>query len=295
MLYELINCAIDKNYKGLVRCIKSVFPAKWMSNIMFYKHHNRLIDYDNPTLFDEKLLILKDGKYKDNDIVTKCTDKYAVRKYITRKGQSSLLNGLIGVYKSVDEIEWEELPESFAVKCNHGCGYNIIVRDKKAVDKQQVYKNLRRWMKEDYSVVSAELHYHGIPRRIIIEEFIKTEDGKLPIDYKFFASRGKVICVLVYTGRADKMERIYVDANFRDLKLVEEYTGADYEKLKPESFDRMLEVASVLSEDFPFVRVDLYDEAGRVIFGELTFTPHGCCHNYLSEEAQLWIGEQIML
>lgn len=295
MIYEMSSCICSRNYKGLLRCVKSLFPQKIMSNIMFYRHHGRWIDYNMPTLLDEKLLVLKDGLYKNNRTVVCCTDKYAVRQYLDDRGMGDLLNGLIGSYDSTEQIDWEELPDSFAIKCNHGCGYNIIVKHKEDVKKEDVFKTLNHWMKEDYAVISAELHYHNIQHKIMIEKFIKTKDGNLPVDYKFFASRGDVICALIYTGRGEKSERIYVDEQFNDLHLIQEYTGENYKKLKPTSFEKMIDIARRLSTDFPFVRVDLYDENGQIIFGELTFTPHGCCHDYLDNEAQKWIGSRINL
>ena len=33
----------------------------------------------------------------------------------------------------------------------------------------------------------------------------------------------------------------------------------------------MLEIAEKLSEGFPYVRVDLYNNGGKIYFGELTF------------------------
>lgn len=44
---------------------------------------------------------------------------------------------------------------------------------------------------------------------------------------------------------------------------------------KPESFEKMKNIAKKLSTDFPFLRVDLYDVNGRVYFSELTFIPTG--------------------
>jgi hypothetical protein len=35
----------------------------------------------------------------------------------------------------------------------------------------------------------------------------------------------------------------------------------------------MLEIVKLLSKDFPFVRVDLYNVDGNIFFGELTFYP----------------------
>lgn len=295
MIREIITCLKTNNYKGLIRCVKSVMPKHVVNNIVFFHHYHRFIRYNSPEFLDEKLLILSEGAYKNNKLIIQCSDKYAVRQYVQDKGLGHILNELIGAYDSVNEIHWKELPSSFAIKCNHGCGYNIIIRNKQEIDKQDVFCKLEAWMKEDYSILSAESHYHTIPHKIIIEKFIETKNGDLPIDYKFFSSRGKVICALIFTGRDDKPERIYVDEKFEDLELINEYTGSNYKNLKPRSFEEMVKIAQILSADFPFVRVDLYDQNGKVLFGELTFTPHGCIHDYLDKNAQQWIGSRISL
>lgn len=295
MLHEIKWCIQNKNGSKLKNCFKSILPQKIVSNIVFLKHHRRTIDYKNPTLLDEKLLILKDGAYRNNAHITQCADKLAVREYIKEKGIADILVGLVGSYDSVHEIDWDALPNKFAIKCNHGSGYNVIVTDKQAVSKEDVYEQLAQWMQQDYATVSAELHYRGIKRKIIAEEYIETESGKFPADYKFFASRGNVICLLLIADRGTNKRRVYLDKDFNDLHLVDEYQEDDYKKYKPAGFSKMIEVAKLLSEDFPFVRVDLYDKDGQVLFGELTFTPHGCCHDYLDDAAQEWIGEKIIL
>ena len=42
---------------------------------------------------------------------------------------------------------------------------------------------------------------------------------------------------------------------------------------KPENFQSMVEIANKLSADFDFVRVDLYNIKGKILFNEMTFTP----------------------
>lgn len=237
------------------------------------------------------------GVYKNSNLISQCADKLAVRRYIEAcgSGMNKYLIELLGVYSHAEDIEWDLLPNKFVAKCNHGSGYNIIVKDKTTVNRDEICKRLNYWLDENYGILSSELQYKKIIPRIVIEKFIEGENGSLPVDYKFFASRGKVICCLLVTGRENKEERIYVDAEFNDLKLINEYTGDDYHALKPASYDEMLKVAEMLSRDFPFVRVDLYDADGQVYFGELTFTPHGCNHDYLSDDAQMWIGRQIRM
>jgi hypothetical protein len=65
--------------------------------------------------------------------------------------------------------------------------------------------------------------------------------------------------------------RVY-DAQFNEF-VKEKQKGYTPPVLKPEKWDEMLDVCRKLSNGFSFVRVDLYYAAGRIYFGELTFTP----------------------
>jgi hypothetical protein len=64
----------------------------------------------------------------------------------------------------------------------------------------------------------------------------------------------------------------------------------DKEIPRPACLARMTEVARQLSADFDFVRVDLYEAGGRVMFGELTFSPAGGVMNYYDDEFNLFWG-----
>lgn len=269
-----------------------VLPHKLSEQITYYKNWHRLINFKNPKYFDEKLMVLKATKYSNNNLIKKCIDKYEVRKYVESKGLKEILNQLYFVCDRVEDIDISFLPEKFVLKANHGCGYNIIVQDKSKFDLKKAKDKLKYWLEEDYGVISGEYTYKNIPRKIICENYIGTDDGILPIDYKFFCSRGKVICALLIIGRYNDEKWLFVDKEYKDLKFVD-FADKNISKYKPKCFDDMVSIAGKLSEDFDFVRVDLYQYKDKVIFGELTFTPHGCIHKYLSNEAQLWIGEKI--
>ena len=43
------------------------------------------------------------------------------------------------------------------------------------------------------------------------------------------------------------------------------------EYIKPKNFNKILDLAKKLSEDFDYVRVDLYNVNEKIYFGELTF------------------------
>lgn len=261
---------------------------------MFLKNYHRFIDYQKPELMDEKLLILKE-KYADDPKIKSLIDKYAVRDYLEKAGYAGLLNELYQVCDAPEQIDWDSLPQSYVIKCNHGSGYNIIVPDSSKLDKAEAVRTLKKWLKEDYGFISGEKQYCGIPRKIIIEKYLETSEGHFPPDFKFFVSYGKVIGCMIAVERDTDLKRFFVDTEFNDLHFIHEYTKPDYKKYKPDSWEEQLKIASALGKEFPMVRVDLYDLDGKVLFGELTFTPDGCIHNHFSMEGQKYIGQRISL
>ena len=125
---KIIN--LKKKIRGL--CIK-VAP-KLMSKRLYKQRLNKKLNLKNPQTFNEKIQWLKLYYCPNNPLVIQCADKYLAREYIKERGYGQYLNKLIGVWDSVDEIDWDRLPEKFAIKCNHGCGYNIICDDKSKLD-----------------------------------------------------------------------------------------------------------------------------------------------------------------
>jgi hypothetical protein len=57
----------------------------------------------------------------------------------------------------------------------------------------------------------------------------------------------------------------------------------------------MIRSAEKLSEPFPFVRVDFYDLKGRLVLGEMTFTPSACIDTDYTERAEEVLGSLIEL
>lgn len=280
------------NLRTMKNRLKSVLPKRLNSQIVFYKNHHRFINAKAPELLDEKLLLLME-QYADDPHIKSLVDKYAVRSYLEKAGYASLLNELYQVCDSPEEINWGRLPDKYVVKCNHGSGYNIIVQDASRLDRDDAMRKLKKWMSEDYGRVSGERQYCGIPRKILVEKYLESKDGHFPPDYKFFVSYGKVLGCLLVVERDTARKLIYVDTDFNDLGFMHEYTKPDYKKFKPASWEQQVKVAAQLGKDFPLVRVDLYDQDGKILFGELTFTSNGGICNYFSMEGQKYIGRRI--
>lgn len=249
---------------------------------LYKKRVGKELNLDNPQTFTEKLQWLKLNRYVHNSLVTMCVDKYRVREYVKSKGYGYILNELYGEWDSVDEIEWERLPKKFVIKCNHGCGYNVICKDINSFDIKKAKGLLNKWIKESYGWENAEMIYSDVKPKIICERFIETEDGGELRDYKIFCSYGIPKLIYVITGGHGKNECLdyytpkweWIPVNNGTLP-----NAGDIVK-KPKQLNEMLKIASDLSKDFPIVRVDLYSEYGKIYFGELTFLATGGMSKY---------------
>lgn len=258
-------------------------------------------DLKNPkTYYDKSIWIILNW---NSPLKAICTDKYAVRKYLTDLGHAELLTPLVGVWDKVENVPIDSLPDKFALKCTHGCGCNLFCTDKAAFNVEDAKKKLTAWMKRDWGMYSGERHYRQIRPRIICEEYL--EDGKwtMPIDYKFYCFGGKFkMCMVVYgrqPGVSEHNEN-YFDRHWNLMHGVLRNEPENYEKglevvSKPENYERMVGLAEELAKPFPIVRVDFYSVNGKIVFGELTFTSHGGIGQVWTDRLLGEIGDMITL
>ena len=298
-----MNSSIKKNpffikgYRVTRELLTRISPTL-ASKFIFRIAKGKSLDLKNPQTFDEKIMWLKLNTYYKNPLITQCVDKYAVREYVEKCGCGEILNDLLAVYDSVDEIDWDDLPNAFAIKCNHGCGYNIVCDDKSKLDIEWAKKQLKEWMDEDYYLNYAEVNYQFVPKKIVCERYLQSEDGLLPNDYKIYCFGGEPKLALICYDRDDAKDRVqlvFVDLDFNELPYGAEGINDGSKVRKPKSFESMLEYSRKLSKGFPYVRMDFYDVDGKVYFGEMTFTPSGGITHYYSEQGQKELGEMIVL
>lgn len=278
-----------------VRCTMTRISPVLASKVIYRISRNRKLDLKNPVDFNEKIMWLKLNTYYKNPLITQCVDKYAVREYVRKKGCGELLNELIGVYESSSQISWDALPRKFVMKCNHGCGYNIICDDKSRFKKEEVFAQLDAWMKEDYYLDHAEVNYKYVPKRIIVEKYLESDDGIVPNDYKIYCFHGEPKYILVCYDREVDLKLLFLDMEWKNAGIGDESFHDDVTINKPKTFEQMIEYSRKLAEGFPFVRMDYYEIGGQVVFGEMTFTPAGGLANYYNEEGLIKLGEMIHL
>jgi hypothetical protein len=276
----------------------SYISPRLNTELLFMRKFGRKPDLKNPKTLNEKILKLKLESYGSDPIVRQCADKYRVREFVQQRGCGETLNGLIAVYDSPEEIDWDSLPERFAMKWNFGCGYNIICSDKSKLDIAATVKQLKKWGREPFWAYYSELQYRNMDKKIIVEEYIGAEDGSLPEDYKFYCFDGRAYCCMLCQGREEGWPKFYfMDRDFQLLRINRDSKNAPegFAIPKPAGLDKAYDIADTLSKGFPFVRVDLYLTEQGVRFGEMTFTPAAALDNKRLPETDLMFGEMMKL
>lgn len=231
------------------------------------------IDFEKKlTKFTEKIQYRK--LFENNILYSECSDKYLVRKYVANKIGKEYLIPLYLVTNKLTKIEWEKLPNSFVIKCNHDCGSTKIIKNKNLIpekEKNSIIKKLNNSIKIDFGFLTLEKHYSNISRKIIAEKMLLTAQGNIPEDYKFHCFKEKIF-IQVIQRKNKKLKMNYFDEDWNILNFE---TGGEllFDVKKPENLDKMIELARKLSDDFEYVRVDFYNLEGKIYFGELTFTP----------------------
>lgn len=273
----MINISIEKREKYIYP-IWNIFAKSFP--VMATKIKYRIVtgtklNLKKPRTMNEKMQWLKLNTYRNNSLVEKCCDKYRVHEYVVECGCGEILNELYGKWDKVEDIDWNSLPSSFVIKCNHGSGQNIICRDKREFNIEDAVSKLQKWMEEPYGVTNVELIYNNIPRCIIAEKYIETEDGLPPKDYKVFCSYGEPKLLFVASERNGDFAKFdYYTTNWEWIPVTNNHPNGEIMD-KPIFLEQILDYARKLSKPFPIVRVDFYYENGRVIFGELTFLHFG--------------------
>lgn len=234
-----------------------------------YKHYlKRDIDWAKPLRYTEKMQWKK--LYYINPLEKIASDKFAVRDWVSQRIGPEYLIPLLGVWDRFEDIDFSSLPKSFVLKTTHASANIFIVKDKAIFDKDYAALMFKLWLSFDYAYASFEMNYKDIPRRIIAEQYMEDESGELP-DYKFMCFDGKPYCCWVDQGRFTNHTRDIFDMEWHLLPFSEHYPNSTHPISKPANYERMIEIATVLSKGFSHVRVDLYNINGRIYFGELTF------------------------
>ena len=243
---------------------------------LYRERIGRELDWEHPSRYTE---ILNWEKLNlagpDLRLRTRLADKLLVREYVQEKVGQDYLSRVLHVWDDAEEIDFDALPETFVLKCNHGSGMNIVVTDRGQLDKAETVRRINRWKSRSYACISGmyEMQYDAIPRKIFCEEYLEGLNSTCP-QYNVFCFYGQPqwICRLRSPHLPEERGRFYDT----DWKTEEFYFGypLDPEIVpRPAVLDEVLELSRKLSQGLRHVRVDLYEMPdGKILFSELTFS-----------------------
>lgn len=251
------------------------------------------INLDNPSTFGDKINWLK--LYYHNPIQHRIVDKYEFKSYVLKKMGEPMTAKTLGVYNSFEEIKFDELPNKFVLKCTHDSGSYWICRDKSTFNKEEAKKKICACMNvRDYYYRNREWPYKGIKPRIIAEEFLSNDEDCL-VDYKFFCFNGEPKVMYISKDSANDVRTDFYDMEFNHLDLRIRDKNSDFPIEKPSFFDEMKRISSIMSGDFPHVRVDFYYVNGKIYIGEMTFFHNGGFCNFKPREWDKIWGDWLSL
>lgn len=262
--------------------------------VLFRLQEGYALDLENPKTYNEKLQWIK--LYDKNPLMPECCDKYTVRDYVKRQGEEKLLNHLIWQGYHPEEIPFGELPDKFVIKVTHGSTFNIICRNKSRLDHGRVILDCKRWLNAKFLPCYGEWFYGKIRPRVIVEDFIESDEDDQLRDYKVFCFHGEPKYIRIDSDRftAHKMDVFTTDWN-RVAGAHMGYQCSGYEFQKPVCLPELLEAAARLSKPFLHARVDFYIVRDRIIFGEITFTNGAGFDRFSSYDFDLEMGSQLHL
>jgi len=263
-----------------------------------------------PTTFTDKVQwkMLKDRR----PLLTTFADKVAAREFVAKVVGTRYLTECYAVASDPAELDRSALPREFVAKVSHGCGGLWIVTDDAAVDGgfargerhvpgplsplsgwhrilrrpgsldwDALVETFRAWLGWNYADVSLEWAYLNIRPRMMVEELLR-EPGRVDLpDYKLFVFDGRARLIQVDAGRHTDHRRNMYLPDWTSLEVEYTYPRLNGEIERPASLGEMVEVAEALGSSVDFVRVDLYDVDGRVVFGELTNYPEAGARSFV--------------
>lgn len=274
--------------------IGKFIPDYIITNLKFYKHFKRFPNLKNPKSYVEKIQWLK--LYDHNPLYTSLVDKYLVKDYITKVVGKEYTVPTIGIWDKAEDIEFENLPDKFVLKCTHDSGRVIICTDKSQIDKEWVIKEMKYSLKRDFYAITQEWPYKNVKRKIIAEKYLVDESGTELKDYKFFTFGGKVEFIQVDFGRFTNHRRNYYDINWNLLDIQNNYPNDFSANInKPHLLKDMICIAEKISESFRHLRVDFYCTESNIYIGELTFFHESGLRGFKPDNINNILGSKIKL
>lgn len=280
--------------KNCILLLTRPIPDKLYLKMIFRALTGKKLNIDHPETFNEKLNWLK--IHDRNPKYTQMVDKSMARDIAAKTIGGGYVPKLLGVYEKYEDIDFEQLPSKFVLKCTHDGGSVLVCSNRETFDFDKAKKVLTFHLKRNAFWYAREWPYKNVKPRIIAEEYLSDGKNKVLPVYKIFCFNGEPKIIQAIHNDKHPNETVdYFDAEWNWLDLHQNYPRSKEKCGRPNSFVKMMEMAKVLSKDIAHVRVDFYEVNEEPIFSEFTFyNDAGICRFY-PDRWDFVLGEYIKL
>ncbi|WP_224544206.1 ATP-grasp fold amidoligase family protein [Mesorhizobium sp. CA16] len=236
-----------------------------------YDHSGVFPDPARPRSYVDKFLWRK--IFDHNPVYATACDKLASKDYALSTCPELKTAKVLWSGRDATQIPPALLAGNVVVKANHGCRWNMMIRNGE-VDRPKLRRRTARWMRNRYGRKFGEWAYKGARRLIFVEEMLLEDDVPVPLEYKFHISNGKT--AYVYAAQRDRWGNELKSHFDRDGNHapVPPGSGSQWVKIDlPPSFLRMREIAERLTAPFDHMRCDFYEIDGEIYFSEFSVYP----------------------
>ena len=274
--------------------VGKLIPDKLWIQLKYYTHFHKRLDLESPKTFNEKLQWLK--LYYQISEHTRMVDKYEMKQYVNEQLGEGHVIPTLGIWNSVEEIDFDSLPQQFVLKTTHDCGGLVICEDKSRLDIEKAKQKLDKSLHTDYYIQYREWPYKNVKPRIIAEAFMQDESNTQLKDYKIFNFNGVPYCIQVDFDRFIDHKKNLYSTEWKLLDFSFNYPSHPEIVIeKPENLEEMLAFAKVLSKGEPYVRTDFYSVNGKTYVGEITFFPASGYGKFIPDRVDREFGDLIIL
>ena len=277
----------------IAKILQKFISDRLFTQLRYFSIYAKLPNLSKPETFNEKLAFSK--IYDNSKNRTMLADKFLLKDFVSDKIGSEYVIKTLHVTDHVNTIDFNLLPNSFIIKATHGSGWNIIVKNKSTINKKMILKKCKHFLSMNYYYYGRERQYLNMKPRIMIETLMLNNNGTVPEDYKLFCFDGVVKYIQVDLTRYSNHERAIFDINWNKLPLEIAFPKYDGKIEKPENLNHMIKLASKLTENINFARVDMYNYKNHIYIGEITFTPGANVEKFNPSEYDKIFGKSFII
>lgn len=283
-----LNIIVGLGRRGFLRFLsdKTYLKLAYKSKTGF------ALNLDEPKGYFDKINWLK-LHYRNQEMKT-IVDKVAFKEFVSKKVGDKFVVPTIKVYDSYKDINLDELPNEFVMKCSHDSHSVFICKDKTKINITVLKKKMKKCMTKNLFWYSREWPYKELKPRILVEKLLPLDEKQNALlDYKWFCFNGESKFMYIGFDAGKNPYSDFYDMEFHQINVRSRDPKSNIERTKPKEFEEMRKIANILSQGFPHVRVDFYVSNGAIYVGEMTFFHCGGLGRFSPESFEDEFGRYI--